>query len=85
MRWRILRTGLLKILRDSGIATERAKSKAPGTVQIFDTEMHALAPDRLRMESDLRSAISKNELTFHCQLVVRVDTGRIYGFKTLVR
>ncbi len=73
------------ILRDAGIALERAKSKAPGTVQIFDTEMHALALDRLRMEADLRRAISRDELIFHCQPVVRVDTGHICGFEALAR
>lgn len=73
------------ILRDAGIALERAKAKAPGTVQIFDREMHKLALDRLKMEAALRRAISKNELIFHCQPVVRVDTGKICGFEALAR
>ena len=73
------------VLRDAGVALERAKLKAHGTVEIFDTEMHELALDRLKMEADLRRAISKNELVFHCQPVVRVDTGHICGFEALAR
>jgi len=74
-----------EILRDAGIALERAKTGAPGTVQIFDAEMHQLALDRLRIEADLRRAISKNELALHCQPVIRVDSGQICGFEALAR
>ncbi len=73
------------VLRDAGIALERAKTGAPGTVQIFDAEMHQLALDRLHMEADLRRAISKNELVLHCQPVVRVENGNICGFEALAR
>jgi len=74
-----------EILRDAGVALERARAGAPGTVQIFDTEMHQLAIERLRIESDLRRAISKNELVLHCQPVVRVGDGSICGFEALAR
>ena len=73
------------VLRDAGIALERAKASAPGTVQIFDNEMHHLALDRLKMEADLRRAISKNELVLHCQPVIHVETRQICGFEALAR
>lgn len=73
------------VLRDAGVALERAKANTPGTVEIFDAKMHQLAMERLRMESDFRRAISNNELLFHCQPVVRVETGQICGFEALAR
>jgi len=74
-----------EILRDAGVALERAKSNTPGTVEIFDTKMHQMAMERLRMETDFRRAVSNNELLFHCQPVVRVNTGQICGFEALAR
>ncbi len=45
----------------------------------------ASGSDRLRMSSDLRSAIRKKELSLRYQPMIAVDSGRVVGFEALLR
>lgn len=72
-------------LRDADTAMYRAKATARGSHAIFDHEMHQRAVAQLRLETDLRRAVARNEFEVHYQPIVYLATGRIEGFEALLR
>ncbi len=78
-----------ELLRDAEIAMYRAKRRGTGRYEIFDIAMHEDVVKLLRLESDLRLALDRNELRLHYQPIVSLDvsleTRRIAGFEALVR
>ncbi len=73
------------ILRDADIAMYRAKNNGKACYEIFDAEMHARALRLLKMESDLRHAIEREEFELYYQPIVAMPTGWISGFEALIR
>jgi len=73
------------LLRDADIAMYRAKRRGRGSSEIFDASMHAMATTRLKMETDLRRALERQELRLHYQPVVSLETRRVTGMEALVR
>ena len=74
-----------ELLRDADIAMYRAKASGGDHCAVFDTTMHLHALERLQIETDLRYAIERDELTLHYQPIVLVDTGHVVGCEALVR
>jgi diguanylate cyclase (GGDEF)-like protein/PAS domain S-box-containing protein len=74
-----------ELLRDADIAMYRAKRRGRGSSEIFDTSMHVIATTRLRMETELRRALERQELRIHYQPLVSLETRRITGMEALVR
>jgi diguanylate cyclase (GGDEF)-like protein len=74
-----------EILRDADLAMYHAKAKGKARHEVFDTSMSASALDRLDLEMDLRSAISRHEFRLHYQPILRLDTGRITEVEALIR
>jgi len=74
-----------ELLRDAEIAMYRAKQQGTGQYAIFDIAMHEDVVKLLRLESDLRRALDRNELRLHYQPIVSLETRRITGFEALVR
>jgi EAL domain-containing protein (putative c-di-GMP-specific phosphodiesterase class I) len=73
------------ILRDADAAMYRAKENGKARYEMFDQAMHAGAIARLRLESDLRLAIERQEFVVHYQPIIALETGRLAGFEALVR
>src|SRR5882724_34656 len=73
------------ILRDADTAMYRAKERGKARFEVFDQAMHARAMSRLRLESDLRLAVERNEFCVHYQPIITLESGRIAGFEALVR
>jgi EAL domain-containing protein (putative c-di-GMP-specific phosphodiesterase class I) len=74
-----------QILRDGDIALHRAKARGPGERQVFDAEMHRQAVLRLQLDTDLRRALERRELSVHYQPIVDARARRVVGFEALVR
>ena len=73
------------LLRDADTAMYRAKSLGKARHQLFDTVMHTQALSLLKLETDLRRAVERQELRIHYQPIVALATQRITGFEALVR
>jgi len=73
------------LLRDSDTAMYRAKANGRNTFVVFDEDMHARVVATLRLETDLRRAIARNEFRVYYQPIVSMTVGRITGFEALVR
>jgi diguanylate cyclase (GGDEF)-like protein len=73
------------IIRDADTAMYRAKDRGKARCEIFDTAMHTRAVTLLRLESDLRRALEKDELCVYYQPIVSLTSGELHGFEALVR
>jgi EAL domain-containing protein (putative c-di-GMP-specific phosphodiesterase class I)/GGDEF domain-containing protein len=74
-----------EMLRDADIAMCRARAEGTSGCEVFDTQMHALVVRRLRLETELRKAIEREDLRVFYQPIIRLTTGQIAGVEALVR
>jgi diguanylate cyclase (GGDEF)-like protein len=73
-----------EILRDADIAMYNAKENHLGCA-IFDRELRVRAVNSIRLETDLRQAIDRNELRVYYQPIVSLESGALSGFEALIR
>jgi diguanylate cyclase (GGDEF)-like protein/PAS domain S-box-containing protein len=73
------------LLRDADTAMYRAKSLGKGRYEVFDLAMRASVIARLQLETDLRSALEREEFRNFYQPIVSLESGRITGFEALLR
>ena len=73
------------MLRSADLALYRAKEQGRARFQVFDPRMHAEAVRRLRVETDLRRAVARQQFRLHYQPVVSLDNGRIVAVEALLR
>jgi diguanylate cyclase (GGDEF)-like protein/PAS domain S-box-containing protein len=72
------------LMVNADTALYRAKAEMRGSVLFFEPEMSARLGERLALQSDLRSAVARNELLLHYQPQVRMS-GETFGFEALLR
>ena len=73
------------VLRDADIAMHRAKALGKGRVEVFDAKMGEQATERLRLDSEIRLAVTRHEFLPYYQPLIDMRTGRLYGFEALIR
>jgi len=73
------------MLRDADLAMYRAKAAGRNCYEMFNREMHEAAVQLLRLETELRRAVSQGDFVMHYQPIVDLAGGRIAGFEALVR
>jgi diguanylate cyclase (GGDEF)-like protein/PAS domain S-box-containing protein len=73
------------ILRDADTAMYRAKSMGKARHEVFDRTMHAHAMNLLKLETDLRRALERQEFALFYQPVISLETLCITGFEALIR
>lgn len=77
--------GTEEILRDADTAMYRAKARGKAGYVVFDSTMHELARQRLRLETDLRQGLERNEFVPYYQPLVDLRKGTLIGFEALLR
>jgi diguanylate cyclase (GGDEF)-like protein len=73
------------LMQQAGIAMTRAKSAGRGRYEMYDRAMHVRALARLRMETDLRHALERNEFEIYYQPLITLSSGRITELEALIR
>jgi diguanylate cyclase (GGDEF)-like protein len=73
------------VLKDADVAMRRAKALGGSRCEVFDEAMHSRAEGRLRLESDLRTAMTERQFRVFYQPVVHLATRRIVSFEALLR
>ena len=74
-----------EVMRDADMAMYRAKTLGKARYEIYDQTMHALAVQRLELETDLRRALQDQQFVLHYQPIVELGRERVVGFEALVR
>ena len=73
------------LLRNADAAMHQAKKDGLSQFRFFSLDMNRHLAERLRLESDLRGAIQRNELQLHFQPQVEIAGESIVGFECLLR
>ena len=72
------------VLRDADIAMHNAKDNNVG-IAVFDKEVRFTYLEHLRLESDLRYAVEKQEFEMYYQPLISLEDGELLGFEALLR
>lgn len=73
------------LLADAELAMFRAKRAGGNRVEPFRPAFRTVSTDRLQLETDLRRAIERKELSMAYQPIVKLANGEIAGFEALMR
>jgi len=73
------------LLKDAELAMYHAKRTGGDRVDVFKDAMRARKSDRLSVESDLRRALERDEITILYQPIVRLEDRAVAGFEALAR
>ncbi|MGS0754867.1 putative bifunctional diguanylate cyclase/phosphodiesterase [Roseateles sp. GG27B] len=73
------------VMRDADMAMYRAKTLGKARYEIYDQTMHALAVQRLNLETELRWALQEKNFVLHYQPIVELGGEAVVGFEALVR
>lgn len=74
-----------EVLRDVGIALTEAKRNRRGGCVVFQPDMRKQAMTALRLQTELRQAVDRDELEVYYQPIVNLSTSVMSGFEALVR
>jgi diguanylate cyclase (GGDEF)-like protein/PAS domain S-box-containing protein len=72
-------------LKDAELAMFHAKRNGGDRIEVFKPAMRARKSDRLSIESDLRRALEREEITILYQPIVRLEDRAVAGFEALAR
>jgi EAL domain-containing protein (putative c-di-GMP-specific phosphodiesterase class I) len=73
------------LMKGADIAMYEAKREGRNAFRYFSTDAPPQSPLRLRMASNLRVAIERDEFTLHFQPKIDLQSGRITGAEALLR
>lgn len=73
------------LMKHADAAMYHAKSQGRNNIQFFSAELNRLAMRRMRMEHDMREALSANRFELHYQPQIDTLSGDIVGVEALLR
>jgi diguanylate cyclase (GGDEF)-like protein/PAS domain S-box-containing protein len=74
-----------EVLKDAELAMYHAKRIGGDGIELFKPSMRARKTDRLALESELRRALERDEITILYQPIVRLEDRTVAGFEALAR
>jgi len=74
-----------EVLKDAELAMFHAKRIGGDRIELFKPSMRARKTDRLTLESELRRALERDEITVLYQPIIRLEDRSIAGFEALAR
>ena len=74
-----------EVLKDAELAMYHAKRIGGDRIEVFKPPMRARKTDRLTLESELRRALEREEITILYQPIVRLEDRSVAGFEALAR
>jgi diguanylate cyclase (GGDEF)-like protein/PAS domain S-box-containing protein len=74
-----------ELLNDAELAMYHAKRIGGDRIEVFKPSMRARKADRLALESELRRALEREEITILYQPIVRLEDRAVAGFEALAR
>ncbi|MGE3148890.1 MAG: EAL domain-containing protein [Pseudorhodoplanes sp.] len=74
-----------EILKDAELAMYHAKRIGGDRMEVFKPAMRARKTDRLSLESDLRRALEREEISIAYQPIIRLEDRSVAGFEALAR
>ncbi len=74
-----------EIIKDAELAMYHSKRIGGDRIDVYKPAMRARKTDRLTLESDLRRAIEREEITILYQPIVRLEDRVVAGFEALAR
>jgi diguanylate cyclase (GGDEF)-like protein/PAS domain S-box-containing protein len=74
-----------EVLKDAELAMYHAKRIGGDRIEVFKPAMRARKTDRLTLESELRRALEREEITVLYQPIVRLEDRAVAGFEALAR
>lgn len=73
------------VMRDADTAMYQAKRAGKARHEVFDEKMHNAAKEILRLETDLRRAVEREEIRVFYQPIYDLKSGEIESFESLAR
>lgn len=74
-----------QLLRNAGIALDRALADGGGTYRYFEPAMQAKMQRRRWLDAGLRRALENEEFELHYQPILNLGSGLVTGFEALLR
>jgi diguanylate cyclase (GGDEF)-like protein/PAS domain S-box-containing protein len=74
-----------EVLKDAELAMYHAKRIGGDRIEMFKPAMRARKTDRLALESELRRALEREEITILYQPIMRLEDRAVAGFEALAR
>jgi diguanylate cyclase (GGDEF)-like protein/PAS domain S-box-containing protein len=74
-----------ELMRHADLAVNSAKSKGKQSCAVYTAALHDPILENMRVETELRCALERDELVVHYQPIVDVTSGRVAGVEALVR
>jgi diguanylate cyclase (GGDEF)-like protein/PAS domain S-box-containing protein len=74
-----------EVLKDAELAMYHAKRIGGDHLELFKPSMRARKTDRLTLESELRRALERDEITILYQPIIRLEDRSVAGFEALAR
>jgi len=73
------------LMNDAELAMYRAKRAGGNRVEPFSPGLRSFGTDRLQIETDLRRAVERKELSMVYQPIIRLEDAEVAGFEALMR
>ena len=73
------------LLRNADLAMYRAKRNGRNRYEVYESQMHVDAVERVELAGLLRQAVENEALTLHYQPIVDLDTGGVRHLEALLR